>query len=295
MPTYQYANLLYPLKGFEDPDTSSQMQGFVPSGKYLVIEFRENYPNADTDYAHIAVPSMGDEETWICTRWKGHHYTTIETKTVVPTTNYKFDQDPKAVPERSLTSLLVDFHDFTYDLDRARYPYALSGFKAPLAPPATNNCSTFVEALVVKAWENSISGFKWSLENHKQMMIYSADDYYSPVTCLINAEMAQAVPDHDQLPHPWTVIQGWRKQWTSGHTFMILDHHPDTDRVLTLESNSAYKLNGVGYRMIGNVKQFPKPPDNWWDNDRLWTWAQIKSVYRFRQQCILKVKEREWV
>jgi hypothetical protein len=30
-------------------------------------------------------------------------------------------------------------------------------------------------------------------------------------------------------------------------------------------------------------------------NDQLWTWDRIKSVYRFRQQCVLKVKNTNWV
>lgn len=53
---------------------------------------------------------------------------------------------------------------------------------------------------------------------------------------------------------------------TSGHTFLIVDHHGPTDRVLTLESNSYYKLNGVGFRVIGYLQDMEvQPPANWWD------------------------------
>ncbi len=295
MPTYQYAKLVNPLKGFEEADTSSQSQGFVPSGSYLVKELRENYPTENSDYACIVVPSMGDEDTWICIRWVGKKYATIISKTVEAANLIDFADDSYAVEEKGLVDLLVSFYNFGYDLDQARYPYPLSGFKAPQAPPNTNNCCTFVEALIVKAWENSIQNFKWSMDQHKQMMIYSADDFYSPVSCLINSDMAEAVQDDDQTPHPWTVIQGWRKQWTSGHTFIILDHHSETDRVLTLESNSAYKCDGVGYRMLGSLKDIKNPPENWHDNSALWTWERMKSVYNFRKQCILKITNRAWV
>ena len=295
MPNYQHAKLLNPLKGFEAAETSSQSQGFVPSGSYIVKELRKNYPTDKSDYACISVPSMGDEDTWICTRWETKRYAEIIEKTVEAAKLIDFGNDNLAINEQNLVDLLSEFADYTYDLDQARYPYTLSGFKAPLAPPKTNNCCTFVEALLVKAWENSDENFKWSMEKHKQMMIYSADDYYSPVSCLINSEMAEAVEDDDQTPHPWSVIQGWRKQWTSGHTFIILDHHADSDRVLTLESNSGYKCDGVGYRMLGSLQDIKKPPEDWYNNSALWTWEKMKSVYNFRRQCILKVKSREWI
>lgn len=295
MPEYKYAKLIRPLRGFEEASTASQVQGFVQSGTYLVVEIKKNHPNADTDYACIIVPALGDEETWICTRWKDKTYASVETKSVDAAPTLNFEADPLCIEEKALTGLLPDFYDFIYDFDQGRYPFPLTGFKAPLSPPNTNNCCTFVEALIVKAWENSKTGFSWSMENHKQMMIFSADDYYSPITCLVDEELAEPVSDNDQSPHPWSVIQGWRKQWTSGHTFIILDHHTETDKVLTLESNTAYKLNGVGYRMIGNLKQFPAPDQNWWGNDQLWTWERFKSVYKFRKQCILKVKSKSWI
>lgn len=294
MPTYTYAKLLNALKGFEDPDTNSQYQGKVPSGKYLVEEIKEDFPNQDTDYAQLSVPSLGDEKTWICSRWKNNRYAAIEEEEVQSAEAVNFTDDEFSIDEKSITDLLPSFYDYAYDLDRARYPFMLGSFNVPLAPPNQNNCCTFVEALLAKAWENSKDDFSWGMNEHRQMMIFSANDFYSPITCLVNADMAAAVEDHDQSPHPWTVIQGWRKQWTSGHTFIILNHHVETDRVLTLESNSAYKLNGIGYRMIGNLNDFKSPPENWWQNDQLWTWQRIKSIYQFRNQCVLKVKNLNW-
>ena len=289
----QYAILTSAFKGFEDANTNAQSPGYVKAGKYIVEELRTNFPNEDTDYARILVPYLGSEETWICTRWKDRQYVELIEKAAKSTDLISFDDDPRAVDEQTLTSLLDEFHDFTYDLDIARYPFDLPGFKTPLSPPQTNNCCTFVEAWLVKAWNESFDDFAWNMERHKQMMIYSSDDYFSPVTALIESNMAESVSDDDQPPHPWTVVQGWRKQWTSGHTFIIVDHHENTDRVLTLESNSSYKLNGVGYRMIGNLQTTPQPPNDWWNN-QLWTWEKFKSIYQFRKQCILKIRNRNW-
>ena len=83
---------------------------------------------------------------------------------------------------------------------------------------------------------------------------------------------------------------GLENQWSGGHTFIVVAYDSLTDRVLTLESNSAFKLNGVGYRMIGSFANYPKPSEFWPQNDELWTWSKIKSVYKFRKQATLKVK-----
>ena len=65
--------------------------------------------------------------------------------------------------------------------------------------------------------------------------------------------------------------------------------------MLTLESNSSYKLNGVGFRAIGNLRDVNgKPPDEWWKIGDLWTWERIQSTYRFRRQARFKVKNRTW-
>jgi hypothetical protein len=72
------------------------------------------------------------------------------------------------------------------------------------------------------------------------------------------------------------VAQGWRTS-TSGHTFIILARHAPTDRVLTLEANLAYSLNGVGYRNLGNLRNFPgcRPPARWWENAAAPLWRDI--------------------
>jgi hypothetical protein len=192
-------------------------------------------------------------------------------------------------------TLLPEFVEFTYDLDEARYPYPLPGVNVPQAPPQYNNCCTFVEALLVGAWAKTYTDFQWSRERHAQMMILSSDDYFSPVTAVVESGMGVSVADPDVPPHPWTVIQGWRRQWRNGHTFIIVDHHGPTDRVLTLESNSAYKLDGCGFRGIGNLRDTGgSPPGNWWDPPDLWTWERIRATYQYRQQAWLKVKDRSW-
>jgi hypothetical protein len=119
-------------------------------------------------------------------------------------------------------------------------------------------------------------------------------EYFSPVTAAVESAMAIPVPSPDAPPHPWTLIQGWRQQWRGGHTFLIVDHHAATDKVLMLESNSAYGLDGVGYREIGTLRDKGiTPPAQWWTLPKVWTWRQVCSTYLFHEQAWLKVKDRK--
>ncbi|UYI16477.1 hypothetical protein [Myxococcus xanthus] len=66
----------------------------------------------------------------------------------------------------------------------------------------------------------------------------------------------------------------------------------ETDKVLVLEeSNSAFRLDGVGYRGLGNLRDVGlQPPADWWTRNEVWTWRRICSTYPFRRQAWLKVK-----
>jgi hypothetical protein len=183
------------------------------------------------------------------------------------------------VPESRLTSLLSAFPDYTYDLTNPRYPWAIQGVSVPLAPPKLTNCCCFAEALVCRAWADTHgAAIAWNSKRHAQMMI-NGPDLFSPVTAVIEAEMATAVPAG--LPPPaWCIAQGWRSA-TSGHTFFVVARHAPSDRVLTLEANKFYSINGVGYRNLGSLRDFPgaRPPARWWENPAAPRWSDILSAY----------------
>ncbi|NPC70280.1 hypothetical protein HPP05_11040 [Corallococcus exiguus] len=295
------AKLSIRLRGFVLPDTDSQFEGYVEPGTYFVLEHRKGYPTPDMDYARLEVPTLGALDTWICTRWKSQSYAVIlpETKPP-PVIRQNFDNDPLAVPEEKLVELLKDFTAYRYDLDHAFYPWPLPGIRVALAPPQKNNCCTFVEALTVKAFSDVHgAAFTWDARRHRQMMIASTEDLFSPVTAAIESGMALLPPSEASPPHPWTLIQGWRKQWDSGHTFLVVDHHVETDKVLVLESNAYEGLNGVGFRNLGNLRDLgvdllgDKPLGDWWKQSDVWTWRRICSTYLSRKQAWLKVKDRK--
>ena len=45
----------------------------------------------------------------------------------------------------------------------------------------------------------------------------------------------------------------------------MLDYDEETDKILTLESNSAFGLNGCGWGQIGNLRDVFNPGLNWKD------------------------------
>jgi hypothetical protein len=279
------------LKGFEKADTGSQFEGWVAPGTYVVLEERSG---GETDYARLLVPALGAGDTWICTRWKNQVYARPEdVLQVAAPPALELSEEDRPVPESRLRAVAGRFSAFHYDFDDAFYPFRLRGVNVPQAGPKTNNCCTFVEALLVGAWQDEYDDFAWSPEQHRQMMIMSRDDFFSPVTAAVEAGLAVAAHE-DSAPRPWTLVQGWREQWNKGHTFVIVAHHPPTDRVLTIESNSGYRMNGVGWRMVGNLRDHAAPPASWWENDKLWTWQRVRAVYRFRRCAWLEVTDLEW-
>jgi RHS repeat-associated protein len=204
---------------------------------------------------------------------------------------------PNSVKESYLIDRIDDFKNFSYNRDDGWYPYELPDVSLAQAPPRQNNCSTMVEGLAIKAWKDARGdAFTWSLAKHNRMMIASTDDYFSPVTETVASGLGIEI-DADELPPPWTLVQGWKTQWTGGHNFFIVDVHPDTERILTLESNNTYEMDGPGFRMLGDIDDFKdfNPGKDWWKSATLWTWDKFKETYAHRKMARLKVHDLKWV
>ena len=203
-----------------------------------------------------------------------------------------------AIDEMALVDLLHYFVDQTYSIGNARYPFQLPGVTVPLTPPMTINNTIFVEALLVRAWSNGLgSGFRWSTKLHMRMMIASTDDYFSPITAIIDSGIGAELPVSEDPPSSWAAVQGWRNKWLGGQTFLILASHEETGRVLTLEENKAHGIDGVGFRGLGNIRDFQdmNPGPEWWRRDGLWTWARLRETYPFMKMARLNVMEPRWI
>ena len=146
-----------------------------------------------------------------------------------------------------------------------------------------NNCCTFTEAILVKAWLNRYSDFSWSNAKHARFMIQldtitNGNDRMKCLNDLLDdniGELFQKIESdgtkiNDELkPVPWLLVQGFTKEhnatgnsWALGHSFIIVDYDKKSDRVLILESNSSYGLDGPGFRKLGDI-DFYKPSYDW--------------------------------
>jgi hypothetical protein len=330
------ARLTKKLSCYKKPDTKSTKLGTIEEGDYPVLEVKEseetdylliNTDKFETDVwicsrwqnNYYALPfDKKEKEDITKTSIEGKFTVEVEdeqqyrlrivkkdffdgeSKRLLPiaTETIKMEPAEKAIEESALIKRLSDFKNYSYDLNNAYYPYELPNINIKIAPPnpKTNNCCTFAEGLVVKAWEDSLSSdFVWSKDLHDKMMI-TASDHYSPVTAILDSHMGIEI-NSDKLPPPWTYVQGWKAQWSGGHTFLIVDVHTETRRILTLESNQSYKMDGPGFRQLGNIDDFTNcnPGLDWWKEEKLWDWDKFKQEYKYRKMARLKVYDLKWI
>lgn len=297
------ATLSQELKCFEQPDAQSGVRGLLQPKQFNVLEERQSFPSKDTDYLLLSTPGIGTGQAWICSRWKTQRYASVTESASAAPVITNAARDGMTIAESFLVARLKDFRGYGYDLTKnISYPWPLPGVTLPtgrLEPKI--NCCTFVEALLVKAWEDAMPGrFNWSLERHKQMMILGKD-LFSPVTAVLEAGMATPIEDLNAPPQAWTVVQGWKRLQPNegGHTYLIVAQRDGV--VLTLEANAAYELNGVGFRGLGNAEKFGfKPPPGWWQNPdlwkgkKMWTWQQLRQAYTGLKLARLKVSDQRW-
>ncbi|MFY0524720.1 hypothetical protein ACN28I_16680 [Archangium gephyra] len=282
------------LKCYGQPDTRSRELGRLPRQRFNVIEERLSCPSEETDYLLLSTPGIGTGQAWICSRWKDHRYASV-TESL---------SDAMAIPESLLVARLKDFRGYGYDMHQnISYPWPLPGVQVPTGLPTPKiNCCTFVEALLVKAWEDALPGrFSWSRSLHDQMMILGKKDVFSPVRAVVEAGMATPLADPSAPPPPWTLVQGWKSlnPLKGGHSFLVVAERQGV--VLTLEANAAYGLSGVGFRGLGNAEQFGfAPPPDWWCNPdlwmggKVWTWERLLAAYGVLKLARLKVIDPRW-
>jgi rubredoxin len=170
------------------------------------------------------------------------------------------------MPERRLVNTLHRFDGWIYAPRRdpgdpksarfiSQYPWDIGvpirlDADHPL-PTTYDDCCSFVEAVLVRAAKDTpVPGFTWGLDEHNRAMILDAAQRFSSVEVLQDRGLADAA-DPDQPPLPWTAFQVWGPR--GGHTLLIVDVHAETGRLLTLESNRAFGLDGPGFRLLGGV------------------------------------------
>jgi len=286
MANKRIASLRLELNGYAKADTKSGVEGRVKRGTYWVLD--ETKDAAGNDFALLGIAKFDGSDTWICAQSNGVTYADVRDAPPAEP-RHDFANDPAAIDEKRLVDLFASFAGFTYSGADGQYPWDIPGVTLK-KEKKQNNCCTFVEALVAKAFDGA-QGFTWSFARHQLMMV-NTPDLFGPVTAVVEAGIALPAATPETPPQPWSVVQGWRADG-GGHTFIIVDHDRATDRVLLLESNMVYKLNGPGYRNLGPLDAFgTAAPAMWNQNADCPTWAEICTRYTDRLHAGLRVKAR---
>lgn len=146
--------------------------------------------------------------------------------------------------------------------------YTLHGAQCPSNPPGmtlknigheTTNCCTMTAWLLGWAFGAQFTSAQWKL-----WMVSTTDEgnvptvpNWGPRVCLDWGVGTTAPGDGPCLVQYFTSA--------GGHSLIVLDYDPETDKILTLESNSAFGLDGCGWGQIGNLRDVFNPGLNWKD------------------------------
>ena len=174
-------------------------------------------------------------------------------------------------------------------------PVKITGVVAPTAQAQkVTNCCASVFAILNHALRLEGRVVPWDLDLFQLAMLsHGSFDPFGPVTAYVAAGIAVPLPPGTR-PLPLglegpkqamapMIVQGWRERadqvsdsptlrrlgYRKGHTFMVVDYDPATDRITTLEANDAFGLNGVGARQ-GE-----------------WTWRKLLCTYPHMRQAAL--------
>jgi len=88
------------------------------------------------------------------------------------------------------------------------------------------------------------------------------------------------------LPERCVYLCHYERGDGTGHDMLVLDYHAESGRFLTLEANCAHKVNGVGWRGIGNLRS-SKPTATWYTSPAVPTWDTIS---RYPEVCLTRLR-----
>lgn len=184
------------------------------------------------------------------------------------------------ISEADFFKRLKEYADFTYG--EGRYPLTpvFTGPKLKLfGGKKQTNCCCFVEGMLAPF-------VTWNHFDHRAMMILNADRKFSPIDCVVNKGLGRTA----WYPSKWALAQGWNEDGR-GHTFFVAEATGPfpNDRLLILEANRAWGIDGVGYRSFGNIADVGIQGPQDWRSTSLWDWERLAAVYPFLQLAALDI------
>lgn len=271
-----------PLKLFRAADTSSEVIERLPMGRFDVLEEHEDA--FGVLWVKLRSP-VSREVGWMVVS-DGH-------------ADYAALVDPdQRLQESLLVKNILDYLGWVYIRTGAHYPNPIPGVPGiPIAPPNDSNCNTFTESVIIDA---AIEGGQLEVMlralHDLWMIIELPRDKPGPPKAAAELGLGIALKNVDALPPSWSLGQGWS---SGGHSFIVLASDRVTNKVLMIESNllSKYKLNGPGYRYLGDIETFPAPghhPGPGWTQLSVASWDEIRRVYPELYLTALFVDDDTW-
>lgn len=178
--------------------------------------------------------------------------------------------------------------------------YLLSGAQCPSNPPgislrnigdSTTNCCTMTGWLLGWAFPGvSFTSKQWSL-----WMVSTTDSGNVPTLPNWGPRVALEWGAATTAPGDGPCLIQYFTDSGGGHSLIVLDYDPDTDKILTLEANNAYGLDGAGWGDIGNLRDVFNPGPDWMDSvSQTWT-GRIQSKAAVHVARLNLTGVREWL
>lgn len=166
----------------------------------------------------------------------------------------------ESIQMSDFAALFPEVSDQRYSLKHGQTPSQPNGVRlsSRVVGKETINCTQFTTWIVSRAFNTRWTSDQWARWQNtgRQKKIAQIPDYGPRVA--LDWGIATTAP----VRGVW-LVQYFTK--TGGHSLIIVDHDPETDRILTLEANSYYGLDGVGWADIGNLRDIANPGPNWKD------------------------------
>ena len=159
---------------------------------------------------------------------------------------------------QAVVDLLPQLIPQRYSLHDAQCPSNPPGISLKNIGDETTNCCTMTAWLL--GW--AFAGVSFSSEQWKLWMVSTTDRGNVPVVPNWGPKVAiqwgAGTTAPGQAP---CLIQYFTE--SGGHSLIVVDYDEETDKILTLESNSAGKLDGCGWYQIGNLRDVFNPGPDW--------------------------------
>jgi|TARA_R110000824_G_scaffold21548_1_gene80451 hypothetical protein len=150
--------------------------------------------------------------------------------------------------------------------------YLMKGGQTPCQPKGvrlktdrvgdeTINCTQFTTWIISQAFDTTWTLDQWSCwqVGSKAAETEQVPNFGPRVT------MEWGIGSTHPGPGPWLVQYFTNPKTFAGHSMLVIAHDEKTDKILTLEANRSYGLDGAGWAEIGNLRDVINPGPNWMD------------------------------